>query len=156
MVATTDNHALLSGTANATLIPQNPDTLLGRRETAHALTAAGYRTSPATLATKASRGGGPPFRRWGRKPLYRWGDTLDWACSQLGPPMRSTSEADAGMSGADRCVAAADICGAVMGRETEVLDGLNIDCRQHGDNKNNAAAAGAPRFPHSPIRRVPP
>jgi hypothetical protein len=37
----------------------------------------------------------PPFRRWGRKPLYRWGDTLDWARSRLGPPMRSTSEADA-------------------------------------------------------------
>jgi hypothetical protein len=94
-VATTRDEALLSGTATVTLIPRDPDTLLGRREAAHALTAAGYRTSAATLATKASRGGGPPFRRWGRKPLYRWGDTLDWARSRLGPSMRSTSEADA-------------------------------------------------------------
>jgi hypothetical protein len=94
-VATTRDEALLSGTATVTPIPRDPDTLLGRREAAHALTAAGYRTSAATLATKASRGGGPPFRRWGRKPLYRWGDTLEWARSRLGPPMRSTSEADA-------------------------------------------------------------
>ena len=34
---------------------------------------------PKTLATKASRGGGPPYRLFGRKPLYRWGDGLDWA-----------------------------------------------------------------------------
>jgi hypothetical protein len=94
-VATTHDEALLSGTATVTQIPRDPDTLLGRREAAHALTAAGYRTSAATLATKATRGGGPPFRRWGRKPLYRWGDTLEWASSRLGPPMRSTSEADA-------------------------------------------------------------
>jgi hypothetical protein len=93
-VATTYDDALLSRSPKATLVPQDPDTLLGRRETAHALTAAGYRTSPATLATKASRGGGPPFRRWGRKPLYRWGDTLQWAWSRLGPPIRSTSEGD--------------------------------------------------------------
>jgi hypothetical protein len=94
-VATTYDDALAIGSARATLIPQDPDTLLGRRENAHALTAAGYKTSPATLATKASRGGGPPFRRWGRIPLYRWGDSLDWARSRLGPPIRSTSEADA-------------------------------------------------------------
>jgi hypothetical protein len=94
MWATVCNEVLSSGTPKTTQIPQDPDTLLGRRETAHALTEAGYRTSPATLATKASRGGGPLFQRWGRKPLYRWGDTLDWARSRLGPPMRSTSEDD--------------------------------------------------------------
>ena len=79
----------------ALLTPDDPNTLLTRKATAEALNAAGYPVRPATLATKASRGGGPPFRRFGRIPLYRWGDTLDWAQSRLSAPMRSTSEADA-------------------------------------------------------------
>ena len=39
----------------------------------------GFPVAHATLETKASRGGGPPFRRFGRKPLYEWGPTLEWA-----------------------------------------------------------------------------
>jgi hypothetical protein len=74
-------------------IPTDPDTLLNRRDTAAALTAAGYETAPSTLATTASRGGGPPFRRFGPKPLYRWGDALAWAEGRLGPLSRNTSEA---------------------------------------------------------------
>jgi hypothetical protein len=81
--------------AMAGLIPDDLDTLLTRVDCAEALTAAGFPTSPKTLATKASRGGGPPFRRWGWKPLYPWGSALSWAMERLGPPMRSTSEADA-------------------------------------------------------------
>src|SRR6516165_12440565 len=68
------------------------EALLTRNATAAALTERGYPTSPATLATKATRGGGPPFRRFGPRPLYRWGDALRWAQSRLGPLMRSTSE----------------------------------------------------------------
>jgi hypothetical protein len=97
MLATTCNDALPSSTPKATQIPQDPDALLTRRQNADALTEAGYPTKSGTLATKATRGGGPPFRRWGRKPLYRWGDSLDWARSGLGPPLRSTSEADAAL-----------------------------------------------------------
>jgi hypothetical protein len=78
----------------ATPVPYTPDALLRRGEAAEELTNAGYPVAPATLATKASRGGGPPFRRFGRVPLYRWGDLLTWAESRLSPPMRSTSEAD--------------------------------------------------------------
>jgi hypothetical protein len=70
------------------------DALLERDATAAALTASGYRTSPATLATKAVRGGGPPFRRYGRKPIYRWGDALEWARSRLSRRVNSTSELD--------------------------------------------------------------
>jgi hypothetical protein len=77
-------------------VPEDPDALLPRRATAEALTAAGYKTSEATLATKACRGGGPPFRKFGRVPVYRWGDSLAWAQSQLSPLMRSTSELDQG------------------------------------------------------------
>jgi hypothetical protein len=76
-------------------IPTDPDTRLTRRTAAEALTAAGFPVSPETLATKATRGGGPPFQRFGRVPLYRWGDCLDWAHSRLSAPISSTSEADA-------------------------------------------------------------
>jgi hypothetical protein len=77
------------------IIPSDRETKLTRKAAAEALTAAGFPTSRHTLATKATRGGGPPFRRFGRVPLYRWGDCLDWAHARLSAPMRSTSEADA-------------------------------------------------------------
>ena len=73
----------------------DPETLLSRRQAAEALSAAGYPVRPATLACMAVRGGSPPFRRFGRRPLYRWGDLLDWAQSRLSAPMSSTSEGDA-------------------------------------------------------------
>ena len=66
-------------------IPHDADVLLGRREGAAALTEAGYPTAPATLATKAVRGGGPIFRRYGPRVIYRWDDPLDWAQSRLSP-----------------------------------------------------------------------
>jgi hypothetical protein len=68
------------------MIPESPDTLLPRTQAAHALTAIGYPVAPATLATKATRGEGPPYQRFGRKPLYRWGDVLAWAQSRMSPP----------------------------------------------------------------------
>jgi hypothetical protein len=77
-------------------IPDDPEALLTRAMAAEALSAAGYPVRQATLATKASRGGGPRFRRFGKKPLYRWGDALEWAQSLLSPPMSNTSEASAG------------------------------------------------------------
>jgi hypothetical protein len=58
------------------MIPQNPDALLGRKETADALTEAGYRVAEATLTTMASRGGGPPYQRFGPRALYRWATAL--------------------------------------------------------------------------------
>jgi hypothetical protein len=76
-------------------IPDSPDALLRRKATAEALTALGYPVSDKTLATKATRGGGPPYRSFGRTPLYRWGDALSWAESRLSAPRCSTSEADA-------------------------------------------------------------
>jgi hypothetical protein len=79
----------------AACFPDDPETLLTREQAAAALTAAGFPIKPKTLATKASRGGGPPFCRFGAKPLYRWADCLAWARSRLSAPMRSTSETDA-------------------------------------------------------------
>jgi hypothetical protein len=76
-------------------IPENPDARLTRDQVAALLTAAGFPVRAKTLATKATRGGGPPFRRFGSRPLYRWGDALAWAESRLSPPIGSTSERDA-------------------------------------------------------------
>lgn len=75
-------------------IPENVNTLLRRAATAAALTAMGYPTSEKTLATKATRGGGPPYRLFGRIPLYRWGDALAWAEGRTSAPRRTTSEID--------------------------------------------------------------
>ena len=55
---------------------------LNRVETARALTASGFPISPTTLASKATRGGGPPYEVFGRTAMYRLGDVLEWASSR--------------------------------------------------------------------------
>ena len=77
-----------------------PDVRLTRERTAEALTALGYKVATKTLATKATRGGGPPYSLFCGRALYRWGDALDWARSLTTPPRRSTAEADAQRSAA--------------------------------------------------------
>jgi hypothetical protein len=69
--------------------------LLTREQTAAALTSAGFPVSAKTLATKATRGGGPAFRKFGSRPLYDWSETLRWAQARLSAPVVSTSELDA-------------------------------------------------------------
>jgi hypothetical protein len=75
-------------------IPDRLDALLTRDATAAALTEAGYPVKAKTLATKATRGGGPPFQKFATRPLYTWGLALTWAKSRLGPVVTSTSELD--------------------------------------------------------------
>jgi hypothetical protein len=65
---------------------------LSRKHAAAALTAKGFPTAEATLATIASRGGGPPFSKFGTRVVYRWGDLLSWAKGRLTGPINSTSE----------------------------------------------------------------
>jgi hypothetical protein len=69
-----------------TTMPEDLETLLTRRQLADALTKAGFPTSPATLATKASRGGGPPYQRYGPRAMYRWNSALQWANGLLRSP----------------------------------------------------------------------
>jgi hypothetical protein len=76
-------------------IPSDQNARLARDTLALTLTAAGFPISKATLATLASRGGGPAFQLWGKKPLYSWGTALKWAEGRLRAPVRSTSEARA-------------------------------------------------------------
>ncbi len=76
------------------MIPNHPDALLRRKDAAVALTSAGFPVAVSTLATQATRGGGPPFQLFGRYPLYRWGDCLSWAQARLSAPRTSTSAGD--------------------------------------------------------------
>jgi hypothetical protein len=52
----------------------------------------GIPCAPKSLAKRAVTGGGPPFRKAGRIPLYPEDGLDDWALSKLGPRVRSTSE----------------------------------------------------------------
>lgn len=79
----------------SSVIPDHVDALLSREDSARALTAAGYVTSPATLATKATRGNGPAYRIFGKRAIYRWGDLLAWAEASAAPSRCSTAEAAA-------------------------------------------------------------
>lgn len=81
-------------TDTSSLLPSDPETLLTRRAAADALTAAGFPVRPATLATLACRGGGPEYRLFGKRPLYRWDDVLQWAKGRLSAPRRNSSEGD--------------------------------------------------------------
>jgi hypothetical protein len=75
-------------------VPTDPNALLRRTALAAALTESGYPIAPATLATMATRGGGPPFQLFGRIPIYRWGVGLAWAQGRCTEPRSSSSEAD--------------------------------------------------------------
>jgi hypothetical protein len=69
---------------------------LDRTAAAAFLTARGFPCAAATLSTKACRGGGPPFAKYGTRCLYAPADLLDWAEAKISPPRRSTSEGEAG------------------------------------------------------------
>ena len=83
-------------------VPNTPDSLLTRDRTAAALTEAGFPVKAKTLATKATRGGGPPYRKFGLRVLYRWGDALTWAERRLTAAYSSTSELDAAATQVDK------------------------------------------------------
>ena len=70
----------------------NLDALLSRRDVARALTDRGYKTAETTLATLASRGGGPPFQKFGQRAVYRLDYAIAWAEARLSSTVRSTSE----------------------------------------------------------------
>jgi hypothetical protein len=78
-----------------------PAALLRRVACAEALTNAGFPISAKTLASMATRGGGPPYRTFGRVVLYRWSEALGWAEGRLTPPRSSTSETPRHVPAAD-------------------------------------------------------
>ena len=71
---------------------EDPNALLGRKQAAAALRAAGYQVAASSLATLACRGGGPLYSRFGARALYRWADLLEWARARMTEPRRSAAE----------------------------------------------------------------
>jgi hypothetical protein len=55
---------------------------LNRRQAAACLSDQGFPTAPATLEKLASTGGGPMYRKYGRRVIYERGDLLAWAAAR--------------------------------------------------------------------------
>ncbi len=64
---------------------------LDRKQAAARLRDRGLPLSFTTLESMASRGGGPPMLRWGRRVVYDETALLTWAQARLSPPYSSTS-----------------------------------------------------------------
>ena len=68
-------------------------TALSRREASEYLERKhGVKLAPATLATLACLGTGPPFRKDGRRPIYAPAELDRYADQRLSPLIRSSSE----------------------------------------------------------------
>lgn len=82
-----------AGMALHTLPPELRKPRLRRGEASEYLALAhGITMAPSTLATLATRGGGPPFQKINRTPLYPRAAIDHWAHEKLGPLRDSTSE----------------------------------------------------------------
>ena len=72
----------------------SPDSMLTRDKSAAVLSELGYPVTKATLATLASRGGGPIYRHFGKRVLYRWSDLTEWAEARCCEAIGSSSESE--------------------------------------------------------------
>jgi len=68
---------------------------LSRREAAQYVSDCGLPLSKNTLQKYATVGGGPPYRKFGNRAVYRAPDLDAWVRGKLGEPISSTSEQDA-------------------------------------------------------------
>jgi hypothetical protein len=92
---------VIGGSCLELMVVSTDQRYLTRAEAAEFLCNRGFKIAPSTLAKRAVIGGGPPFRSWGRKPLYDPASLLEWAQARCTGPRRSTSEIlAAGRSGA--------------------------------------------------------
>jgi hypothetical protein len=76
----------------------DPRAFFTRYQLPGTLEACGVPMSYDTLATKATRGGGPPFRIFGKSAVYQWADVVAWVLETMGEPARTTSEHRARMA----------------------------------------------------------
>ena len=65
---------------------------LSRSDAAKFLNDHGYKIAASTMTKLACIGGGPPFRHFGRAPIYEPDDLLAWAKSKTCLPRNRTSE----------------------------------------------------------------
>lgn len=90
---TIEQNTPLAGTEEACLPPALRRPPLRRDAASQYLELAhGITMAPSTLATLATRGGGPPFQKVNRPPLYPRASLDAWATEKLGPLRDSTSE----------------------------------------------------------------
>jgi hypothetical protein len=73
-------------------IVSDDDRFLRRDEVARRLSEAGFPVAKSTLECMAVRGGGPPFRKFGRIPLYKLSEALEWAHARMGEAVQNSSE----------------------------------------------------------------
>lgn len=64
---------------------------LNRRDAAIFLCENSFQITRKTLDKYATTGGGPPYRKFGRRCLYTPADLIEWAESKLSEKMSSTS-----------------------------------------------------------------
>ena len=67
------------------------DRYLDRAEAADYLSSRGLRTSRNTLQKLVTVGGGPLYRRFGKRAVYLQADLDAWIAERLSPPRRSSS-----------------------------------------------------------------
>ena len=70
-----------------------------RTQAARFLQSHGFRTTAASLATMATRGGGPRFLKFGRYAQYRRCDLLEWMSLRCSDLLDSTSTPSNGNTG---------------------------------------------------------
>jgi hypothetical protein len=70
----------------------NPKTFMTGFQVADTLEECGLPLPYSALEAKAKLGGGPPFRIFGKNPIYQWCDVVPWVLSTLGEPARTTQE----------------------------------------------------------------
>jgi hypothetical protein len=63
-----------------------------RAETAKLLQERGFPVAISSLATMATRGGGPPYKIFNRTPLYKMEDVMRWAEAKLSKTVVSSAE----------------------------------------------------------------
>jgi hypothetical protein len=69
-----------------------PETIFTRPQLAQASTDCGVPVKPATLSTWASRGNGPPYKKFGKAALYNWGVYVAWALARMDEPASTATE----------------------------------------------------------------
>lgn len=68
------------------------DVFLGRRDSSDFLKQRGFVVSSRTLEKLACHGGGPIYRTFGRRAIYKPADLIKWAQARVSQPRTNTSE----------------------------------------------------------------
>ena len=71
--------------------PNSTEKFLDRSEAADYLTSRGFKTSKNTLQKYVTVGGGPIYRRFGKRAVYLASDLDEWVLGKLSSPRCSSS-----------------------------------------------------------------